>query len=99
MRNPWETIALSDYENHMSLAGVGQLQVLNQMMKEQLTSCDADTATVALPPSVGSDTYVSDRLILPRLPAGSLSSEQLTKSRAEIIAVNKYLNFIIIFLS
>lgn len=46
MRNPWETIALSDYENHMSLAGVGQLQVLNQMMKEQLTSCDADTVMI-----------------------------------------------------
>ena len=35
MNNPWETIALSDYENHMSLESVSQLQVLNRMMGEQ----------------------------------------------------------------
>lgn len=35
MRNPWEEIALSDYENHMKLDSVMQLQVLNAMMREQ----------------------------------------------------------------
>lgn len=35
MRNPWEEIDLNDYENHMSLANVFQLQTMNQMMKEQ----------------------------------------------------------------
>lgn len=35
MSNPWEEIELSDYENHMSLEGVFQLQTMNQMMKEQ----------------------------------------------------------------
>lgn len=34
--NPWVTISLSDYENHMKLQSVMQLQVLDEMMKEQL---------------------------------------------------------------
>ena len=34
--NPWKEISLSDYENHMSLESVHQLQALNQIMKEQL---------------------------------------------------------------
>lgn len=35
MANPWEKIALSDYESHMKLDSVMQLQSLNQMMKGQ----------------------------------------------------------------
>lgn len=35
--NPWKNINLNDYEKHMSLENVYQLQTLNQMMKEQLT--------------------------------------------------------------
>lgn len=38
MSNPWESIDLSDYESHMSLDNVGQLQALNALMKEQLFS-------------------------------------------------------------
>ncbi|SEP84698.1 hypothetical protein SAMN02910289_00666 [Lachnospiraceae bacterium RM5] len=33
--NPWKKIHLSDYENHMSLESVQQLQALNRIMKEQ----------------------------------------------------------------
>ena len=36
MQNPWESISLSDYENHMSLDSVQQLQTLNAAMREQL---------------------------------------------------------------
>jgi len=36
MRNPWEDIMLSDYENHMKLESVMQLQAMNEMMKDQL---------------------------------------------------------------
>ena len=35
MDNPWEKISLSDYENHMKLDSVMQLQTMNQMMKRQ----------------------------------------------------------------
>ena len=46
MANPWEKIELSDYENHMSLESVYQLQVLNQMMGEQFEAYDADTIII-----------------------------------------------------
>lgn len=36
MKNPWEEIQLDDYENHMRLDSVMQLQAMNEMMKEQL---------------------------------------------------------------
>ena len=32
MKNPWEKISLADYENHMKLDSVMQLQAMNQMM-------------------------------------------------------------------
>lgn len=35
MKNPWEEIPLTDYENHMKLDSVMQLQAMNQMMKGQ----------------------------------------------------------------
>ncbi|HIZ56573.1 MAG TPA: hypothetical protein H9671_10350 [Firmicutes bacterium] len=35
MGNSWEEIDLNDYESHMGLASVYQLQVMNQIMKEQ----------------------------------------------------------------
>ena len=35
MKNPWEEISLADYENHMKLDSVMQLQAMNQMMKGQ----------------------------------------------------------------
>lgn len=35
MRNPWEEISLADYENHMKLDSVMQLQAMNEMMKNQ----------------------------------------------------------------
>lgn len=35
MANPWEEIDLTDYENHMSLDNVFQLQAMNEMMKAQ----------------------------------------------------------------
>lgn len=45
-RNPWEEIALSDYENHMKLDSVMQMQALNGMMRRQFALCEADTAMV-----------------------------------------------------
>ena len=36
MLNPWEEILLDDYEKHMQLDTVMQLQAMNKMMKGQL---------------------------------------------------------------
>ena len=38
MDNPWKGISLSDYENHMKLDTVMQLQTLDRMMKKQFDS-------------------------------------------------------------
>lgn len=38
MSNPWENVNLSDYENHMKLDSVMQLQTINQLMNEQFNS-------------------------------------------------------------
>ena len=46
MTNPWNEINLSDYENHMSLDSVGQLQALNRLMKDQFDAFPVKTAMV-----------------------------------------------------
>lgn len=46
MSNPWEEINLSDYENHMRLDSVMQLQAMNQMMKGQFQAYPVQTAMV-----------------------------------------------------
>lgn len=46
MDNPWKSINLSDYENHMKLDTVMQLQTLNDMMQLQLNSYPVDSVMV-----------------------------------------------------
>ena len=46
MRNPWEEISLSDYEQHMSLDSVRQLQAMNQIMKRQFDDYNVESAMV-----------------------------------------------------
>ena len=46
MSNPWEDISLSDYENHMSLESVKQLQAMNSIMNKQFGDYPVRTATV-----------------------------------------------------
>lgn len=46
MSNPWEEVSLNDYENHMSLDSVKQLQTMNSIMKEQFDAYPASTAMV-----------------------------------------------------
>lgn len=37
MKNPWNEIDINDYEKHMSLENIHQLQTLNDIMKNQFT--------------------------------------------------------------
>lgn len=46
MNNPWKSIRLSDYENHMQLDNIMQLQVLNSMMQKQLKSYSVDNVMI-----------------------------------------------------
>lgn len=45
-RNPWEDIALDDYEAHMALGSVAQLQALNALMREQFAACPPGSVAV-----------------------------------------------------
>ena len=46
MSNPWKDIDLSDYENHMSLESVNQLQTMNSLMKKQFSDYPVKTCMV-----------------------------------------------------
>ena len=46
MANPWEEIPLSDYEQHMSLASVCQLQTMNRAIKKQLDAYPVTSAMI-----------------------------------------------------
>lgn len=46
MSNPWEEIRLEDYEKHMALESVRQLQALNGMMKSQLEAYPVKTVMI-----------------------------------------------------
>jgi hypothetical protein len=45
-QNPWESISLDDYEKHMSLDSVQQLQKMNSIMKDQFEAYPVKTAMV-----------------------------------------------------
>lgn len=46
MNNPWLEINLDDYENHMSLDSVFQLQTMNKIMKEQFYAHSVKTMMI-----------------------------------------------------
>ena len=46
MKNPWEEICLDDYENHMSLNSVLQLQAMNAIMKQQFEAYPVNTVMI-----------------------------------------------------
>lgn len=46
MENPWKEIGLDDYEAHMGLDSVSQLQAMNRMMKEQFSTCPAASVMI-----------------------------------------------------
>lgn len=43
MTNPWEAIPLSDYETHMSLDSIRQLQTMDAIMQEQFSEYPSET--------------------------------------------------------
>ena len=46
MENPWSQIPLSDYEHHMELSPIQQLQTLNAIMKRQFGQTPIQSAMV-----------------------------------------------------
>lgn len=46
MKNPWQDIPLADYENHMKLDSVMQLQTMNKLMKGQFDAYPVSTVMI-----------------------------------------------------
>ena len=46
MENPWKTIPLGDYEGHMRLSSVRQLQTLNTLMRGQLARFPVESVMI-----------------------------------------------------
>ena len=46
VKNPWEEIDLDNYEKHMSLGSVMQLQTMNSMMKDQFDAYPVQTVMI-----------------------------------------------------
>ncbi|GEM_PF-6062828 len=46
MKNPWEGVLLADYEEHMKLPGIHQLQSLNFVMKRQIAAYPVRTLSI-----------------------------------------------------
>lgn len=63
MKNPWEEIELSDYENHMQLDSVMQLQALNKMMQYQLNTYPVKTIMILGIAGGNGLEYVDTKLI------------------------------------
>lgn len=46
MTNPWQKVSLSDYESHMQLPDIGQLQALNTIMRHQFNDFPVKTLCI-----------------------------------------------------
>ena len=85
MSNPWEEISLSDYENHMKLNSVMQLQNLNQMMKGQLNAYSVSSVMV-LGVAGGNGLEHIDRIKFEKVYGIDINSDYLNEVR------NRYFN-------
>ncbi len=46
IKNPWSTVPLTDYEEHMKLSNVYQLQTLNEIMNKQISAYEINTLAI-----------------------------------------------------
>ncbi len=46
MKNPWESMPLGIYEEHMKLSSVRQLQTLNEIMRSQINDYEAESLAI-----------------------------------------------------
>jgi hypothetical protein len=80
MNNPWETIPLIDYEKHMSLDSVLQLQTLSKMMKSALDRYPAKSLMI-LGVAGGNGLEHVDTRVSERVYGVDVNEEYLETSR------------------
>lgn len=84
MDNPWKDINLSDYESHMALASVQQLQAMNQMMKGQLNQYDIQSVMI-LGIAGGNGLEHVDKEKLNRVYGVDINAEYLTATEKRYV--------------
>ena len=87
--NPWEEISLSDYENHMSLASVNQLQAMNKMMKLQFEAYPV-TSAIVLGIAGGNGLEHVNLKKYSKIYAIDINEEYLDATRKTILVYGKY---------
>ena len=90
MKNPWEEINLSDYENHMKLDTVMQLQAMNKMMKRQFYQYPVKTIMV-LGIAGGNGLEYIDSQIMEKTYGVDINKEYLQECAARYENLNEIL--------
>ena len=87
MKNPWEEISINDYEKHMSLDSVMQLQTLNKIMKSQFSDHDISTAMI-LGVAGGNGLEHVDKNMFSKVYAADINEEYLKTVSARYSSEN-----------
>jgi len=98
MKNPWEEINLSDYENHMKLDKVMQLQAMNKMMKEQFYKYPVKTIMI-LGVAGGNGLEHIDAQIIERIYGVDINKKYLQECAARYEKLNGILECFCVDLS
>ena len=98
MKHPWETVPLSDYENHMQLSQVQQLPLLNQIMKEQLTAYPIQSVVI-LGVAGGNGLEHLAPLHLQKVYGIDVNQEYLARCRERYSHFQKWLSLLCLDLS
>lgn len=93
MINPWEKIKLSDYENHMKLNTVMQLQCLNGIMKKQFVQYSVKSIMI-LGIAGGNGLEYIDPQRLEKVYGVDINPEYLTACAARYEKLNGVLDYI-----
>lgn len=93
MDNPWKEIDLDDYENHMRLDSVFQLQALNEMMKEQFYTHPVKSAMI-LGIAGGNGLEHIDKQIFNKVYGVDINEAYLSTCRNRYPELNGILNTI-----
>ena len=93
MTNPWEEISLSDYENHMKLDSVMQLQNMNQMMKSQFDAYPVSSVMI-LGIAGGNGLEHIDQIKFQKVYGVDINAEYLTAVEKRYSAISDILECI-----
>lgn len=81
MGNPWLNIPLDDYESHMSLAAVGQAQMIAEQLDRALERCSPASISV-MGCAAGNGLDIFERRAVERVVAVDVNPDYIERARA-----------------